>query len=174
MQQQLHHPDPTAGQSQSHCPAAGIHVSEGPASNGRMPGRWHAQLGLVAAAGVFVVAFSIVLAGSLEKPNDRVGMPGTVAPGFRLPDLDGRFVSLSSMQGKVVVVCFSPLPGQEHSASADEAPDARRLAELAKRYASSGAVKLVSVYSNIDDQNREQVRGVRQRSALAGSDCITL
>ncbi|WP_428937847.1 TlpA family protein disulfide reductase [Fontivita pretiosa] len=139
-----------------------------------MPARWHAQLGLLAAAGVFVVAFSIVLAGSLERPNDRVGRPGTVAPGFRLPDLDGRFVSLSSMQGKVVVVCFAPPPGQDHSAEAEDAPDARRLGELAKRYTSSGAVKLVSVYSNIDHQDREQVRGVRQRSAVAGSDCITL
>jgi hypothetical protein len=174
MQQQLHQPATTAGQSGSQPAVANMNVSTGLCPGGRMPARWHAQLGLVAAAGVFVVAFSIVLAGSLEKPNDRVGMPGTVAPGFRLPDLDGRFVSLASMQGKVVVVCFSPLPGQDHSPAADEAPDARRLAELAKRYASSGAVKLVSVYSNIDDQNREQVRGVRQRSALAGSDCITL
>jgi len=175
MHQQLHQPARTAGQSASQPPAASSNVSTSLCPTGRMPARWHAQLGLVAAAGVFVVAFSIVLAGSLEKPNDRVGRPGTVAPGFRLPDLDGRFVSLSSMQGNVVVVCFAPAPGQQPSSGAiDDAPDAKRLGELAAHYSSNSAVKLISIYSEIDNQDRQQLRGVRDRCVAAGPHCITL
>ena len=39
--------------------------------------RRRAKLGLVAAALVFALAMSIVVAGSLEKPNEGVGLPGS-------------------------------------------------------------------------------------------------
>jgi peroxiredoxin len=111
----------------------------------------------------------LVLAGAWEKPNTHAGLPGSPAAAFRLPDLDGKIVSLGSMSGSVIVLCFAPAP---ESNPANQ--DVRRLAELGRRYAAENDVKLVTIYSGADDLAAEQMRLVQNQASDAGPRCITL
>jgi hypothetical protein len=132
--------------------------------------RLRAQFGLVAAGIVFLAACSIVVSGALEKPLERVGLPGSPAAWFRLPDLNGKMVSLSSMRGSVVVLCFNPAPTNNLAIA-----DAARLAELGRRYTvNHDDVKLVQVYTGTDETAQEEMRQIQTRAADAGPHCLTL
>jgi peroxiredoxin len=132
--------------------------------------RLRAQLGLIAAGFVFLAAISIVVAGALEKPLERVGLPGSPAASFRLPDLNGQMVSLSSLRGNVVVLCFNPSPTSNLSIT-----DANRLAQLGKKYNSaSDDVKLVQIYTGTDETSADDMRQVQSRATDAGPHCLTL
>jgi hypothetical protein len=131
--------------------------------------RLRAQLGLAAAAIVFLVAFSIVLAGTFDEADSRAGMPGTEASSFRLRDLEGNMVSLASMHGSVRLVCFAPPPG-----SHEIGDDIRRLNQLGHRYAGTTDVQLVAIYSGADDLAPDQMRLIENLDRDAGPKCITL
>src|ERR1700733_4420693 len=121
--------------------------------------RLRAQFGLVAAGCVFLAAISIVVGGALEKPQERVRLPGSPAASFRLPDLNGQMVSLSSLRGNVVVLCFNPAPTSTLSIA-----DATRLAQLGKKYNATSDVKLVQIYIGTDETSPEDMRQVQSRA----------
>jgi peroxiredoxin len=54
-------------------------------------------------AAALLAALVVVSASCNKDPGPQVGMP---APGFELPDLQGRPVNLAELQGKVVVLNF--------------------------------------------------------------------
>ena len=112
---------------------------------------------------------STVLTGAFEKPNRRLGLPGSSAAAFRLPDTQGKLVSLASMRGSVVVLCFAPTPS---SKPADD--EVRRLAELGREYAHNPDVKLLSIFSGTEDLSSEDLRMVRNLASGAGPWCQTL
>ena len=128
-----------------------------------------AQIGLTAAGLVFLLAFSIVLAGAFEPAHDRVGLPGSEGASFRLPDLSGKMVSFSSLRGSVVVVCFAPSPYNPLSIE-----DASRLAQLGKKYKSDRDVKFIQIYTSVDGTSAEEARQIQSRADAAGSRCMTL
>lgn len=130
--------------------------------------RRQAHLGLIAALGVFAVSFSILLAGAMEQPDFSIGQIGSQAAPFRLPDLDGRMVSLASMRGSVVVLCFADSPATQPSDV-----HLKRLAELEQRYPSD-AVKLVSIYTELDAQSPGQLQAVRQHIEQSAHGLTTL
>jgi peroxiredoxin len=131
--------------------------------------RHGAQFGLAAAGLIFLLAFSIVVAGAFEKPRERVGLPGSPAASFRLPDLGNNMVSSSTMHGSIIVLCFAPSPANPLSID-----DANRLADLAKKYPSDRDVKFVQIFSDVDGTVTEDIHQIRSRAALAGSRCLTL
>jgi peroxiredoxin len=125
---------------------------------------------MVAAGCVFLAAISIVVAGALEKPLERVGLPGSPAASFRLPDLNGQMISLASLRDNVVVLCFNPAPTNTLSIA-----DANRLAQLGKKYNSaSDGVKLVQIYTGTDETSPDDMRQVQSRANDAGPHCLTL
>lgn len=131
--------------------------------------RRRAQFGLVSGSLVLLAAMSIVLAGSFEKPNLRLGQLGSPAATFRLPDARGNIVSLSALRGSVVVLYFAPAPD---SKLVDK--DLRRLAELGQRFASNRDVKLISIFSGTEDLNVTQSRTLEDLTDVAGPRCMTL
>lgn len=132
--------------------------------------RRQARFGLAAAATIFLVAVSILLAGAFERPNLRAGLPGSPAASFRLPDLNAKMVSSSSLRGSVTVLCFLPTG----DTASNPSPDTKRLAELARHYAAQSDVKLVTIHSNTEDLSAEQLRTVHDRAVDAGPGCLTL
>jgi hypothetical protein len=131
--------------------------------------RRRAQLGALAATAVFLIAFSIVLAGAFEQPNARIGQPGTEAISFRLPDSNGDFVGLSSWRGRVVVLCFAPNPADQLTRD-----DIDRLNQLGQRYGAADDVRLVALYSGTDDLSYDGIREINGLAADAGPFCTTL
>ena len=131
--------------------------------------RHRAQLGLGAAATVFAVSVTIILAGALQRPDLRTGQPGSLAASFRLPDLKGHIVALSAMRGRVVLLCFAAAPNSDLCKQ-----DAQRMTELARRYDNSAEVKLVTVYSATDDLGPAEIRQIRVLATDAGPSCTTL
>jgi peroxiredoxin len=130
--------------------------------------RLRAQFGLLAAAVVFGVALSVVLAGTFEKPNLRIGLPGSPALSFRLPDPNGNMTHFSSLRGRVVVLCFASSPD-----SSDAAGQMTRLAQLGEQFGPGAGVKLVAIRSNTEDMTDEQMRDL-ELQAEAGGRCVTL
>lgn len=128
-----------------------------------------AQGGLVAAAAVFLTAISIVLAGSLQKPDERAGQPGRVADNFRLPNVQGKMVSLSSLRGNIAVICFAPAPTSEQAEQ-----DVRRLTQLGRQYAANNDVKLLAIFSRTEELSPDDLRRLKDLAAEAGPRCLTL
>jgi len=130
--------------------------------------RLRAQLGLLTAATVFAVAISIVMAGTFERPNYRIGLPGSSALPFRLPDINGKIVLWSSFRGQVTVLCFASNP--ETNEPADQMA---RLAQLAGQYGPSSGVRVVAIRSNTEDMTPEQLHTLQSQADQAGG-CTTL
>jgi peroxiredoxin len=130
--------------------------------------RLRAQFGLLAAAVVFGVAFSIVLAGTFERPNLRVGLPGSPALGFRLPDPSGKMTHFASLKGRVVVLCFASSPETPYAAA-----QMSRLAQLGEQFGPGAGVKLVAIRSNTEEMTEDQQREI-ELQAEAGGRCQTL
>jgi len=131
--------------------------------------RRRAQFGVISGGGVFLLAMTIVLAGSLERPRQRLGLPGSSASAFRLPDPQGNILSSRSLNGSVVVLCFAPAPD-----SNDARQDIDRLAQLGRQYASNKDVKFVALFSGSDDLTPQQARQIRDLADHAGPRCSTL
>jgi hypothetical protein len=129
--------------------------------------RLQARLGLAAAACVFGVAISIVLAGTFEKPSPGVGLPGSPAAAFRLPDLTGTLTHFSSLRGDVLVLCFASAP-----AATALSPEFARLADLSERYGSKSGVELVAIRSNSEELTPDQMAQIERQARE--SDCLTL
>jgi peroxiredoxin len=131
--------------------------------------RLKAQAGLAAAAILFVLTMSIVVGGAFQKPTQYTGMIGSPATPFRLADLKNHYVSLASMRGSVVVLCFTSDPD---STLADA--ETRRLHDLGQQYADRSDVKVVAVCSDADMQSYPTARAVKSLAAAAGDACLTL
>jgi peroxiredoxin len=100
-----------------------------------------AQLGLAAAAAVFVTCIGLLAHGTLTDQQALAARAGVLAPDFRLPeaaDPTGRLLSLSDLRGSTVVVAFC-------AAGEPAADQDRRMAELAAKYAAGDAVRFISV-----------------------------
>jgi hypothetical protein len=130
--------------------------------------RLRAQLGLLTAATVLAIAISIVMAGTFEKPNYRIGLPGSPALTFRLPDINGKILLSSSLRGQVTVLCFASGLG-----SNEPSDQMTRLAQLAAQYGPTSGVKVVSIRSNTEDLTPEQMHTLQSQAEMAG-DCTTL
>lgn len=130
--------------------------------------RRRAQFGLIAAGVVLALAMYVVVRGAHEAPTIYTGKVGSPAVPFRLPDTNGKLVSLESMRGSVVVLCFVPTPTSE----AAKNEEIERLRQLSERYDTQADVKLVAVYTDAD----LQVFGGSDASRTpdAGPGCLTL
>lgn len=131
--------------------------------------RLKAQAGLIAATAVLIVAMSIVIGGAFQKPTVYTGLTGSPATPFWLADLNGHYVSLASMRGSVVVLCFAPTPDAHPSAE-----ETRRLRELSQEYSAESDVKVVAIYSNTEALSYESTHRLKARAADAGNSCLTL
>lgn len=131
--------------------------------------RLKAQAGLSAAAMLMALAMAVVIGGAHQKPTQYTGLIGSPATPFRLADLKNRFVSLKSMQGSVVVLCFTSSPDSTMSEV-----ETQRLRALGEQYADHSDVKIVAVCSDADMQAYDTARTLKTRAAAAGKGCLTL
>jgi peroxiredoxin len=131
--------------------------------------RLKAQAGLTAAALLLILAMAVVIRGAHQKPTEFTGLTGSPAKPFWLSDIKGHYVSLGSMRGSVVVLCFTSSPS---STPAED--EMRRLRELGQQYSSQSDVKIVAVCSDADRQSYESARVLKARAAEAGEKCLTL
>jgi peroxiredoxin len=131
--------------------------------------RLKAQAGLTAAAMLLVLTMAVVIGGAHQKPTQYTGLTGSPATPFRLSDLKSHFVSLRSMQGSVVVLCFTSSPDSTMSDA-----ETSRLRALGEQYAGHADVKIVAVASDVDMQVYDAARSLKARAAAAGSSCLTL
>jgi cytochrome oxidase Cu insertion factor (SCO1/SenC/PrrC family) len=131
--------------------------------------RWQARLGLITASAVFLIAFSIVLAGAMEKPNLHIGQPGSPAVAFRLPDVNGKSVSLASLRGSVIVLGFASSPEAETSKKQID-----QLAALGQKCAARSDVKLLTIFSGVEDMTPQQRELAEELATGASPGCITL
>jgi peroxiredoxin len=91
----------------------------------------------------------------------------TPAPAFELNDLDGRPVSLASLRGRTIVLCFTSVrcPASNRYAA--------RVAALARKYADHSRVQVLAVHATAAGKDVSPTE-VRVQARVSGLACPTL
>src|SRR5437773_940733 len=101
-----------------------------------------AQLGLASAMLMWVLSMGLLIVRPLMEKPLPFAEPGTTAPDFALRDTEGRSVSLSSLQGQAVVLCFTSARNPNCMQYHD------RIEAIARRYRADARVRFYAV--NVD------------------------